>query len=300
MQFPAQSEGVAQDKHLPFLENNNSQADPMSAIGNPIVDMEVAEPQNNISRVSEAADDGASINTEAVVLHKSIQSSLAALHDTSKHHPPLLTSGHPLNSLTVFGRSLNKNLSPEIHLLIFDYIDSPVTSTCLGLTCKAFYAIHRARRGRVSLKDYIIYGPPEKGCLTNLGLLLKNWVPSHLAFDYKDGKFVTCTTLAEHFIAREDHEIRLAGLLHYADNNISEGRAREEEFKSKIKEKDRDLLVWLDHMETLEEMHKAHEAESAVRIERLEEQLKMLMEGSGYRERELEHERDEAFSGRWG
>jgi hypothetical protein len=191
-------------------------------------------------------------------------------------------------------------LSPEIHLLIFDYIDSPVTSTCLGLTCKAFYAIHRARRGRVSLKDYIIYGPPEKGCLTNLGLLLKNWVPSHLAFDYKDGKFVTCTTLAKHFIAQEDHEIRLAGLLRYADNEISEGRAREEEFKSKIKEKDRDLLVWLDHMETLEEMHKAHEAESAVRIERLEEQLKMLMEASGYRERELEHERDEAFSGRWG
>lgn len=92
MQFPAQSEGVAQDKHLPFPENNNSQADPMSALGNPIVDMEVAEPQNNISRASVAADGGASINTEAVVLHKSIQSSLAALHDTSKHHPPLLTS----------------------------------------------------------------------------------------------------------------------------------------------------------------------------------------------------------------
>jgi len=191
-------------------------------------------------------------------------------------------------------------LSPEVHLLIFDYVDSPVTSACLGLTCKAFYRIHRARRGRVSLKDYIIYGPPEKGCLTNLGLLLKNWVPSHLAFDYKDGKFVTCTTLAKHFIAQEDHEIRLAGLLRYADNNISEGRAREEEYKSILREKDRDLLVFLDHMETREEMHKAHEAESAARIERLEEQLKMLMVGSGYRERELEHERDEVFSGRWG
>jgi hypothetical protein len=91
MQLPVQPEGVAQDKHLPFLENN-SQADPISALGNPIVDMEVAEPQNNISRASVAADGGASINTEAVVLYKSIQSSLAALHDTSKHHPPLLTS----------------------------------------------------------------------------------------------------------------------------------------------------------------------------------------------------------------
>jgi hypothetical protein len=88
MQFPTQPEGVTQDKHLPVLENNNSQVDPMSALGNPILDMEVAEPQNNISRASVAADGGGSINTEAVVLHKSIQSSLAALHDTSKHHPP--------------------------------------------------------------------------------------------------------------------------------------------------------------------------------------------------------------------
>jgi hypothetical protein len=260
VQFPAQPEGVAQDKHLPFLEN--SQAGPMSALGNPIVDMEVAEPQNNISRASVTADGGASISTEAVVLHKSIQSSLAALLVTVSITLPC--------SLTAFGKSLNKKLSPEIHLLIFDYIDSPVASACLGLTCKAFYKIHRARRGRVSLRDYIIYGLPEKDCLTNLGLLLKNCIPSHLAFDYKDGKFVTSTTLAKHFIAREDHEIRLTGPLRYADNKISEGEAREEEFKSILKEKDRDVLVCLDHMETREEMHKAHEAESAVRIERLE------------------------------
>jgi hypothetical protein len=41
-------------------------------------------------------------------------------------------------------------LAPEIHLLLIDILD-PVSSTCLGLTCKVFYNLHRARHGTVPL-----------------------------------------------------------------------------------------------------------------------------------------------------
>ncbi|KAM7199361.1 hypothetical protein V8F20_005756 [Naviculisporaceae sp. PSN 640] len=43
-----------------------------------------------------------------------------------------------------------EDLPAELHFAIFDFLD-PIDSTCLGLTSKHFYAIHRRMRGTVSL-----------------------------------------------------------------------------------------------------------------------------------------------------
>ncbi|AEO59246.1 hypothetical protein MYCTH_2315675 [Thermothelomyces thermophilus ATCC 42464] len=42
------------------------------------------------------------------------------------------------------------DLPPELHFVIFDFLD-PIDSTCLGLTNKHFYAIHRRLHGTVPL-----------------------------------------------------------------------------------------------------------------------------------------------------
>ncbi|KAI0007932.1 hypothetical protein F4779DRAFT_482854 [Xylariaceae sp. FL0662B] len=42
------------------------------------------------------------------------------------------------------------DLPPELHFAIFDFLD-PIDSTCLGLTSKHFYAIHRRIHGKVPL-----------------------------------------------------------------------------------------------------------------------------------------------------
>jgi len=47
-----------------------------------------------------------------------------------------------------------QNLPPEIHLKIFDIMDT-ITSTCLGLTCKKFYTMHWGRHGKVVLYHII-------------------------------------------------------------------------------------------------------------------------------------------------
>ncbi|KAI0473009.1 hypothetical protein GGR56DRAFT_697859 [Xylariaceae sp. FL0804] len=41
-------------------------------------------------------------------------------------------------------------LPPELHYAVFDFLD-PIDSTCLGLTSRHFYAVHRALHGRVPL-----------------------------------------------------------------------------------------------------------------------------------------------------
>lgn len=42
------------------------------------------------------------------------------------------------------------DLPPELHYAIFDFLD-PIDSTCLGLTSRQFYAVHRRMHGTVSL-----------------------------------------------------------------------------------------------------------------------------------------------------
>ncbi|RKU49386.1 hypothetical protein DL546_004492 [Coniochaeta pulveracea] len=56
------------------------------------------------------------------------------------HRPPVIGSG---------GLSL-MDLPPELHYAIFDFLD-PIDSTCMGLTNKHFYAIHRRLHGTVPL-----------------------------------------------------------------------------------------------------------------------------------------------------
>lgn len=41
-------------------------------------------------------------------------------------------------------------LPPELHFIVFGFLD-PIDSTCLGLTARCFYAVHRALHGSVSL-----------------------------------------------------------------------------------------------------------------------------------------------------
>jgi hypothetical protein len=42
------------------------------------------------------------------------------------------------------------------------------------------YEIHWAHCGKVWLGKFVAYGPRQEHSI-NLGLLLKNWIPSHLA-----------------------------------------------------------------------------------------------------------------------
>jgi hypothetical protein len=83
-----------------------------------------------------------------------------------------------------------------------------VTSACLGLTCKAFYPIHRSQHGTVPLRSSVSFGVE----FVNLGLLLQNWVPSNLAYNYKSGKFVKYTTLGRLWIQweRDDKDLENA------------------------------------------------------------------------------------------
>jgi hypothetical protein len=45
-----------------------------------------------------------------------------------------------------------KSLPAELQLLIFENLKGPVTSTCLGLTFKALYKVHRSIHGYVRLR----------------------------------------------------------------------------------------------------------------------------------------------------
>lgn len=62
----------------------------------------------------------------------------------------LITTLDPTEPSTV-QTSILLSTIPDIHLAIFDHLD-PVTSTCLGLTCKHFYRLHIAKWGlKISL-----------------------------------------------------------------------------------------------------------------------------------------------------
>jgi hypothetical protein len=106
-------------------------------------------------------------------------------------------------------------LPPELHLKIFENLHCLVCSTCLGLTCKAFYAIHKAKHGAVglsqrcyptesnprSLTEAIILGK----FATPLHELLKQWLGPGIftrlgrpgKFTPREGKGEMCTVLQE-------------------------------------------------------------------------------------------------------
>jgi hypothetical protein len=68
-------------------------------------------------------------------------------------------------------------MPPEVYLEILSNID-PITSVCLGLTCKKFYGIHWDEHGKVPLKLGHDSIGPESGpmILVNLGNLLRSWL----------------------------------------------------------------------------------------------------------------------------
>lgn len=73
-------------------------------------------------------------------------------------------------------------LSTELNFEVFKYLDR-VSSTCLGLTCKTFYPIHKKLHGIVPL-DIVVFRPRAAGWyLVPLGDLLAQWAGPDLYFD---------------------------------------------------------------------------------------------------------------------
>ncbi|KAE9374591.1 hypothetical protein N431DRAFT_464826 [Stipitochalara longipes BDJ] len=258
--FPTSSHGLAKVTHVAVLENSH-QTNTMSSPDSTMIDLDDIDLTNDIAQASNL------MRNEAVDV---------ILWSTTVALSPLLTSClkpvsyHALSYIC--GESLNKSLSPESQLLIFEKINSPITSAGLGLTCKAFYAIHQARHGRVNLKNNVFYGPLGKHII-QLGLLLKNWIPSHLAYDHATGKFIEREVLTGRLVQREDHELHLTLMGRHMQKQVSDGKAREELYRSRVQEIDGQLLRCMDY------------------IQKLQAELKDVKDKAALRERELERER---------
>lgn len=83
--------------------------------------------------------------------------SIASVHDADISNSlesrfNLQASKIRLTTLETSKRTRLYDLIPEIQLKIFDLL-CPVKSTCLGLTCKKFYSIHREYHGKVGLME---------------------------------------------------------------------------------------------------------------------------------------------------
>lgn len=92
---------------------------------------------------------------------------------------------------TMSTRSYLLALPPELHLEIFRHLH-PVSSTCLGLTCKEFYPIHKKLHGVVRLRDRIAIYLPRSRSLgsTRLGALLNRWAgPEYHFFGWSSVRF---------------------------------------------------------------------------------------------------------------
>jgi len=75
-------------------------------------------------------------------------------------------------------------LPPELQLSIFETLD-PVSSTCLGLTSRKLYPMHRARHKKVGLYE----GSYDSG--RPLCVLLKDWAPDNLMLDWESERLVS-------------------------------------------------------------------------------------------------------------
>jgi hypothetical protein len=108
-------------------------------------------------------------------------------------------SSHPNNPYTYHpNKQYLTTLPPELQLSIFESLD-PVSSTCLGLTSRKLYPMHRAAHKNVGLYDtapgYTSHSrhrgrEEERGGLP-LCMLLKNWVPENLVLDWESEKLVS-------------------------------------------------------------------------------------------------------------
>lgn len=93
-------------------------------------------------------------------------------------------------------------LPASVHLELFRHLDK-VTSTCLGLTCKAFWKLHRAINGRAWLWEVSPRGPQTFGI--PLHELLESWMPFGLVYgeQFFPGKFVA---MEKHSKAKKAHD----------------------------------------------------------------------------------------------
>jgi hypothetical protein len=86
-------------------------------------------------------------------------------------------------------------LPSEIHLQLFYHLaDDPITSTCLGLTFKNLYSIHRSIQGKVPLWSpessplYEFWFPSSS--YLSLWELLHDWFPEDMKHNWEIGKYV--------------------------------------------------------------------------------------------------------------
>jgi len=112
--------------------------------------------------------------------------------------------------------------------------------------------MHWAHCGKVWLGKFVAYGPRQEHSI-NLGLLLKNWMPSHLAYDFKAGKFTECTNLARRFIEWESEEERIYTKLDDMSEALDESMSLECELVQQLEEaKDKLFRAEEDLVEALE------------------------------------------------
>ncbi|KAG9243384.1 hypothetical protein BJ878DRAFT_119842 [Calycina marina] len=112
------------------------------------------------------------------------------------------------------------SLPPEIQLEIFDTLD-PVSSTCLGLTSKQFYPIHRSTHQHVPLYQQTTSHGMSLCCL------LKDWAPNDMILDARSGKLVSSERyrdLGRDRIRREKEKDRRVGW----EREYREGGSRED------------------------------------------------------------------------
>ncbi|KAF4632843.1 hypothetical protein G7Y89_g5280 [Cudoniella acicularis] len=76
-----------------------------------------------------------------------------------------------------------KGLSPQLHLRLFKLLDND-TSTCLGLTCKHLWAIHKdeQRKYKNFKEDHGISSRRPFNLYSQLPFLLKEWVGPHMCY----------------------------------------------------------------------------------------------------------------------
>jgi hypothetical protein len=104
--------------------------------------------------------------------------------------------GSHTNSMAIINQANSRliALPPELQLRVFDLLDR-CSSTCLGLTTRIFYRLHRAARGKVPLcAFYFIPAAPDcRGF--RLHVLLKEWAGPELMYCEIRDKFVSRTSL---------------------------------------------------------------------------------------------------------
>lgn len=108
--------------------------------------------------------------------------------------------------------------SPEIRLIIFEFLtDDPVTSVCLGITCKALYFGHQyIQKKKIPLSERLTYDGGRS--YVTLSALLSTWTPftlrpynweTGLRAEHGHGKRYEKQTVQKEELYRAGHEIDL-------------------------------------------------------------------------------------------